>query len=670
MIAIVEMESKENLEAARKCLSTSLETSCAIASALDESGSRLELLNQRFQSLQVALRPISMQKCSFIDIGNGIDSVLCSAAAVLKVFEFVHQLENSLLTDPSCDLCTYVSDAKKLEEALKLLTDNCRLAVGWLQGVLDFLQDKAVTNELYLLQVKRSLRILQELQAVEEGARVDGGFLSAALDKLEIEFQRLLMANSMPIPLVSLGSHIATQAFPSSVTAKLQAIIERLNANNRLDKCKSTYVEVRGMNARRSLKTLDLSYLDIPTAKFEDVRGIESYIDQWGIHLELVVRHLLEIEHRLFYNVFEKIGREAWMGCFAKIAIESEILSFIRFGRIVTESKNDPFKLLNLLDIFRVLDGLRFKFNQLFNGKACEEIRTVTKDLIKKVVNGACEIFWQLPAQVKLQRPSSPPQDGSVPSLVSFVTDYCNQLLDDTYRPQLTKVLEIHLSWRNETYEEGIVFTQIYDTVKEVAVNLDSWSKAYEDITLSYLFMMNNHCHFYNLKGTMLGNMMGDSWLSAHEQYKDYYAALYLRNSWGKLLPILVQKDLLSSSDGRVTSQDLVNKLNAFNQAFDERYKKESNWVISDEMLRENVCKHLVEGILPIYRAYLKNYNLSIENEAKVAKHIKYTAQSLENKIWSLFQPKLKKHRSIKHADWTGKIREVGNRFRLTLAAV
>lgn len=662
---MVDMESQDNIEAARKRLTTSLETSSAIASALDESGSRLEKLNQRCQSLQASLAPITMQKCSFVDI----DSVLCSAAALLNVLESIHQLEHSLLEDPRSDLSTYISDTKKLEEALKLLTDNCRLAAGWLHVVFEFLQDTAITSELYLLNVKKSLRILQELQVMEEDARLDGGLLSAAFDKLEIEFQRLLIANSMPFPLVSLASHIATPALPGNVTRKLQAIIARLNANGRLHKCQSIYVEVRGMNARRSMKTLDLTYLEIPTAEFEDVPCIESYIDQWGSHLELIVRHMLEIEYRLSSNVFEKIGPEAWMGCFAKIAIESGILSFIRFGRTVTEIKNDPFKLLKLLDIFRVLNGLRLKFNQLFGGKACEEIRTVTKDLINKVVNGASEIFLQLPAQVKLQRPSSPPPDGSVPRLVSFVTDYCNQLIGDTYIPHLTQVLEIHLNWRKEAYEEGIVFSQIYNTIKEVSVKLDAWSKAYEDITLSYLFMMNNHCHFYNLRGTMLGNMMGDSWLRAHEQYKDYYAALYLRNSWGKLLHILtVQKDFLSSSSGRLTSQDLVKRLNAFNLAFDERYKKQCNLVISDEILRENVCKHLVEGMIPIYRTYMKSYTLSVENDGEVAKHIKYTAQGLENKIRSLFQPKLRKHGSIKQADLISKIKQMSNQFRLTLA--
>ncbi|KAK7325333.1 hypothetical protein VNO77_29495 [Canavalia gladiata] len=668
------MESIENIEAVRKCLQSSLESSSAIACALDESGSRLELLLDRCQSLEDAFGACCVQKCSSFDIGDHIDTVVCSAAAVLRVFEAVHQLQNSLFTDPASDLCTYISHTKKLEEALKLLTDNCKLAIGWLQGIFDLLQDKVITNERCVLNVKKSLRILQELKVMEEGARHDGGLLSSAFDKLEIEFIRLVKDNTMPFPLVSSPSsihqhaNVTTQALP---TGKLQAIVERLNANNdrhRVERCKSVYVQVRGMNARTSVQSLGLGYLEMSKAEFGDLHAIGSNMEKWEWHLELVVKHVLDMEYTLSSNVFEKIGPEAWKGCFAKIAIELGILSFLQFGRNVAGSKNDPIKLLKLLDIFRVLNGLRLRFNKLFNGKACEEITSVTKDLINEVVNGSVEIFWQLPAQVKLLRITSPPTDGSVPRLVSFVTDYCNQLLGDTYRPHLIQVLQIHLSWRKEVYEEGIASTQIYNIIKETAINLDAWSKAYEDITLSYLFMMNNHCHFYNLRGTPLGNLMGESWLRAHEQYKEYYAALYLRNSWEKLLHILmVRKDLLSS---KLTAQDLVQRLKAFNVAFDERYTKQSNWAITDEVLRENICKHLVEGIVPTYVAYVKNYNLSIENDAKATKHIKYSAQSLENMIRCLFEPKLSKYGRIKRPDFISKIKQASHQFRSTLTAL
>jgi hypothetical protein len=43
----------------------------------------------------------------------------------------------------------------------------------------------------------------------------------------------------------------------------------------------------------------------------------------------------------------------------------------------------------------------------------------------------------------------------------------------------------------------------------------------------------------------------------------------------------------------------------------------------------------------------------------------------LKNRIWSLFQPKLRKHAdSIKHTDLISKIEEVSHQFRLTLTGL
>lgn len=66
----------------------------------------------------------------------------------------------------------------------------------------------------------------------------------------------------------------------------------------------------------------------------------------------------------------------------------------------------------------------------------------------------------------------------------------------------------------------------------------------------------------------------------------------------------------------------------------------------------------------------MKNYMLSIENDAKAAKHTKYSAQSLDSMIRSLFQPKLRMYGRIKEVDLISKIREGSNQFRLTLTAL
>ncbi|KAF9676465.1 hypothetical protein SADUNF_Sadunf08G0004800 [Salix dunnii] len=664
------------LSAARIVLKTSLENSRALASALDNTGQRLEGIKQRLPSLGAAVRNVPRQKCTFVEIREHIDSAISPVAAVVRVYDTVQELQMSLLSHPCSDLSTYLLMVKQLEESLKFLTDNCRLAIQWLEDVLEFLEN-VVLNDLYIMNIKKSLNILQELKATEKRAWLSGGLLCVAFDKLEIEFGQLLNENCIQVVLDFVSSSVGDQAsispspLPVAVVQKLQAIIGRLSSDERLEKCMSTYVEIRSLYTRRSFQALDLNYLDLSISEFDDVQDVDCYIDKWCKHFQMAIKLVFEIEYKLCSDVFEKYEPDVWMDCFAKIAIQSGILSFLHFGKKITECKDVPIKILKLLDIFAILENLRVDFNRLFGGPACFEIQTLTRDLIKGVVNGVSEIFWELPIQVELQRRSSPSLNGSVPRLVSLVTDYCNRLLGDDYKPLLTQVLTIQQSWKQDKCQEELITGQIYYIIKQLGLNLDAWSKAHSDFTLSYLFMMNNHCHLCSLKGTKLGDLMGESWLKAHEQYMDYYMTLFLRESWGKTFTLLSQEGRVLSSPTRGFVGDLVKKrLKSFNMEFDHMYQKQSNWVVPNEDLRLKMCKLVVQAFLPVYRSYLQNYGFQADTDASPSRHVKYTTRSLETMLRSLFQPKLSKSGSTKHSRLIGKIKDiVTDNFRLTLLA-
>ncbi|XP_059641323.1 exocyst complex component EXO70A1-like [Cornus florida] len=639
----------ENLIAARELLTSSLEKSKHLASAIDKTGRKLEEINQRLPSLEAAIKTLA-SKCSLSEIGRHIDPTVGPAAAVLNVFDAVHMLEESLSADPCSNLFRYLSIVKQLEEALKFLTDNCGLVIRWLEDAVRFLEGNAVVDDdRYLLNLNKCLRILEELRVTEEHSLLSGGCLCAAYGKLESEFRRILMENSFPLPMASSSVSVGEQAciaslpFPVPVIQKLQAIIEKLTTSNRLEKCISMYVEVRSLNARATLQALDLDYREISLSEFDSVQSVEGYIDQWCKHLEFAVKHVFELEYKLCENVFEKVGSDVWMGCFAKVTVQSGLHDFIKFGNTITKGKKDAIKLLKLLDIFAALNKLRLDFNRLFGGKACVEIQTRTRDLIKKVVNGASEIFWELSVQVELQRQSAPPSDGSVPRLLSFVTDYCNLLLHDNYRPILAQVLEIHRSWDHAKFEEELLSHEVHDIIKAIELNLETWAKTYEDTTLSYLFLMNNHWYLYkNLKGTKLGDLMGDSWLQGHEQYMEYYATLYLRESWGKLPAMLSEEGLILFPGGRAIDHDLVKKrLEVFMDAFDGMYKKQCSWAVSDKSLRGKACQLVVQIIVPAYQKFLQTYMPWVQQEASPSRNTKYSAERLKNMVCSLFQPKL-----------------------------
>ncbi|KAF2302806.1 hypothetical protein GH714_008526 [Hevea brasiliensis] len=413
---------------------------------------------------EAAVRPIRADKDALAAVGGHINRAVGPAAAVLK----------------------------RLEEALRFLGDNCGLAIQWLEDIVEYLEDNTVADERYLSNLKKSLKNLRELQSDDHKARLDGGLLDAALDKLEDEFRRLLTEHSVPLPMSSPSSLgpkavIAPSPLPVTVIQKLQAILGRLIANNRLEKCISIYVEVRGSNVRASLRALNLDYLEISIAEFNDVQNIEGYIAQWGKHLEFAVKHLFEEEYKLCNDVFERIGLDVWMGCFAKIAAQQ----------------------------------LRLDFNRLFGGAACIEIQNLTRDLIKRVIDGAAEIFWEL----------------------------------------LVQVLIIHRSWKHERFQERLLVTEVLNVIKAIELNVETWIKAYEDTVLSNMFAMNNHYHLYkHLKGTKLGDLLGDSWLREHELHKDYYATVFLRDSWGKLPGHLSREGLILFSGGRATARDLSKK--------------------------------------------------------------------------------------------------------------
>lgn len=109
-------------------------------------------------------------------------------------------------------------------------------------------------------------------------------------------------------------------------------------------------------------------------------------------------------------------------------------------------------------------------------------------------------------------------------------------------------------------------------------------------------------------------------------------------------------------SGGRATARDLVKKrLKTFNEAFEDMYKKQSVWVITDKELREKTCQLIVQTIVPVYRSYMQNYGPLVEQDPSSSKYAKYTVQNLEKMLLSLYQPKPLRFSSLKVRQTSGK---------------
>lgn len=201
----------------------------------------------------------------------------------------------------------------------------------------------------------------------------------------------------------------------------------------------------------------------------------------------------------------------------------------------------------------------------------------------------------------------------------------------------MIQVLMIYHSWKREKYQEGLFTNQMYNVMKQIGLNLDSWSKAYDDRALSYLFMMNNHSHLCSLRGTKLGVMMGESWVKAHQQYRDNCAVLYVKESWDKISVRGVSEKDYSDTD--------ENNLRTFNEMFQSLYQKHLQWIIHDEKMRATVLKRIVESIVPAYRSCLIKRHGGDSCQVRVRSSRNgnlmkiISVQAMEDMIRSLFQP-------------------------------
>ncbi|CAA6662340.1 unnamed protein product [Spirodela intermedia] len=552
----------ENLVAAQRSLRASLERTQAVATALDTAGLRLDEISRRLPSLEAALRPVRARKEALLAVGRHIDRAVGPAAAVLRVFDAVHGLEALLFSDRAMISPATSLSSGRLEEALFFLAGNCNLAIQWLEDMVDHL---------------------------EENSLADSGFLAILRGSL------LSLKNSSPLSMGASSAPPSAASSPSSAgcwrRTKLVLILERLSANGRLENCIRIYTAERVSVLRASLSSLDLDYLEkIANSELDDVRSIEDSFIRWREHLEFAVKHLFESEYKLCSELLGACGPpELWMGCFAEIASQPGITAFLRFGMRVTESQNDPIKLLKLLEIFSTLDKLRVDFNRLFGGKPCGEIKSLTRDLIKRssmgpaTSSGSSWFRWSCSGRC-------PPRPWERPQARTFITGYCNTLLGEEY--------------------SRISTGQIWESF---------WGGMAE----------------------------------GHRHYRDYYMELYLRQSWRKLPGLLSREGLalLSSGGGGggSTERDLVKKrLWAFNEAFDEIYRKHSRWVIPEKDLREELCNLIAEILVPRYRIYMKNYGPLVEKEESAHKYAKHTVKSLESIICSLFQHSPGNHRDSK----------------------
>ncbi|KAL9316505.1 hypothetical protein ACSQ67_017506 [Phaseolus vulgaris] len=142
------------------------------------------------------------------------------------------------------------------------------------------------------------------------------------------------------------------------------------------------------------------------------------------------------------------------------------------------------------------------------------------------------------------------------------------------------------------------IVTALIDRILEVE------SKNYHNPSLGYVFVMNN-LRFIELQAELYGLVptFGHGWLRKNTTKFQKNLELYLRSSWNKIVEFL--KLDMSESESSVAVGLLKDRLNSFNEHFDEICNVECTWFVFDEELRKNIIKSIENMLLPTYGNFI-----------------------------------------------------------------
>ncbi|MED6146697.1 hypothetical protein PIB30_036933 [Stylosanthes scabra] len=508
--------------------------------------------------------------------------------------------------------------------------------------------------------------------------------LQTAMARLEEEFRNLLIQNRQPFEpeyvsfrsseedpvdensIVSLGDesvdeslqrdsvsraaeeHIIDLVHPG-VIPDLRCIANLLFASNYVQECSHAYTIVRRDALDECLFILEMERLSIEDVLKMEWGTLNSKIKRWIWALKIFVRVYLASERWLSDQIFGE-GEPVSIACFVD-ASKASILQLLNFGEAMSIGPHKPEKLFRILDMYEVLADLMPDLDFLYLDDVGSSVRIECHEVLKRLGDCVRVTFIEFENAIAANASSTPFIGGGIHPLTRYVMNYLRTLTD--YSESLNLLLKdreeedaISLSpdmspgteedSKSPGSPSGVSsMTLHFRSVASVLErNLEENSLLYKEVPLQHLFLMNNlHYMAEKVKGSELRLIYGDEWIRKRNWKFQQHAMKYERASWSSILNLLKDEGIHVPGTTSISKTLLRERLRSFYLGFEDVYRIQTAWLIPDVQLREDLRISISLKVIQAYRTFVGRHNSHLSD-----KHIKYTADDLENYLLHFFE--------------------------------
>ncbi|XP_019057862.1 PREDICTED: exocyst complex component EXO70A1 [Tarenaya hassleriana] len=441
------------------------------------------------------------------------------------------------------------------------------------------------------------------------------------------------------------------ELIPVEAVVHLSWIARRMVAAGYLRECIQVYGSVRKSAVDSSFRRLGIEKLSIGDVQRLDWEALEQKIRRWIRAAKVCVRVVFASEKRLCEHVFDSVGAvNIHEACFME-TVKGPAIQLFNFAEAISISRRSPEKLFKILDLHDALMELLPDIEAVFDLKSSDSIRVQAAEILSRLAEAARGILSEFENAVLREPSRVPVPGGTIHPLTRYVMNYISLISE--YKPTLIDLIMSKPS-RNPSDSNSPEFDfseldhksplalHLIWIIVILQFNVEGKSKHYRDAALSHLFIMNNvHYITQKIKGSPeLREMIGDNYLRKLTGRFRQAATYYQRATWVKVLYCLRDEGLHTkgSFSSGVSRSALRERFKSFNALFEEVHRVQSQWLIPDTQLREELRISISEKLIPAYRSFLGRFRSHIESGKHPENYIKFSVEDLETGVLDLFE--------------------------------
>ncbi|CAK9327075.1 unnamed protein product [Citrullus colocynthis] len=424
----------------------------------------------------------------------------------------------------------------------------------------------------------------------------------------------------------------------TSTIADLKLIAEGMISAGYAKECVKIYIISRKSIVEEGLYNLGVAKTSYHHVHRMEWEVLEVKIKNWLNAVKTAVKTFFEAEKFLCDKVFSSSAsiRES---VFSEITKESALTLF-GFPEMAVKSKKSPEKIFLILDLYEAIFDLWPEIESMFACESTASVRSLIDHSLKKIAESVRSMLVDFESHIQKDSSKTPVPGGGVHPLTRYVMNYIAFLSDYSgilpgivadWPLMLNSPLPESFFGGNDSEENPLTIRMAW-LILVLLSKLDSKAEVYHDAPLSYIFLANNLEYIVvKVRTSNLKFVLGDEWIESHEAKVKQYASSYQRMGWSRVFLSLPENPTAEISTERARKH-----FHDFNIAFEEAYRHQASWIVTDSKLREHIKISLGKKLGTLYGEFYIKYRSRLENIYGSDSEVRFAPDDLGNYLSDL----------------------------------